>query len=123
MQSLTTYRDISRHLLAQGFEELAAGDLLQASEKGWGAAAHMIKAVAQTRGWEHSSHSYLFQVAARVVRETGDHEILDRFMVASALHQNFYENWANATFVNRGLHQTQILLTRLERALDVGPIR
>ena len=31
---------------------LAEGDLLQASEKGWGAAAQMVKAVAEARGWD-----------------------------------------------------------------------
>ncbi|MYH56362.1 MAG: hypothetical protein F4135_09610, partial [Acidimicrobiia bacterium] len=36
------YRDAARHLLAQGFAELEAGDTRQASEKGWGAAAQMV---------------------------------------------------------------------------------
>ena len=42
-----TYRDASRLLLAQGRAELAAGDVRQASEKGWGAAAQMVKSIAE----------------------------------------------------------------------------
>jgi hypothetical protein len=41
------YRTASKQLLAQGFTELASGDARQASEKGWGAAAQMLKAVAE----------------------------------------------------------------------------
>ena len=52
MQRTTTYREQSRRgvFLAQAHEELAKGDLQQASEKGWGAASQMVKAVAQERG-------------------------------------------------------------------------
>ena len=42
------YRQDSRTLLAQARSELAIGDVRQASEKGWGAAALMLKAVART---------------------------------------------------------------------------
>ena len=37
----------SRELLAKAQEALDQDDLLQASEKGWGAAAHMVKGVAE----------------------------------------------------------------------------
>ena len=46
------YRNDSRTLLAQGRAELAQGDVRQASEKGWGAAALMLKAIAEQRGWD-----------------------------------------------------------------------
>ena len=36
----------AREFLAKSREYLAQGDLHQASEEGWGAAAHMVKAVA-----------------------------------------------------------------------------
>ena len=36
----------SRRLLEQAEREYRAGDVLQASEKGWGAAAHAVKAIA-----------------------------------------------------------------------------
>ena len=45
------YQRDSRGLLAQARGELAQGDLRQASEKGWGAAALMLKAIAEQSGW------------------------------------------------------------------------
>ena len=74
MQRTTTYREQSRVFLAQAHEELAKGDLQQASEKGWGAASQMVKAVAQERGWLHRSHRHLHGVINSLDRETGDPE-------------------------------------------------
>ena len=50
------YHQQSRHLLTQALRELDQGDLVQASEKGWGAAAQMVKAIAEQRGWRHRAH-------------------------------------------------------------------
>ena len=46
----STYQVASRQLLRQGREELAKGDTRQAAEKGWGAAAQIVKAIAESRG-------------------------------------------------------------------------
>ena len=43
-----TYQQASQQFLAQANQELAAGDLPQASEKGWGAVAQMIKDIAES---------------------------------------------------------------------------
>ena len=47
----------AREFLNKARGYLAAGDLHQASEQGWGAAARMAKAVAPARGWPHERHS------------------------------------------------------------------
>ena len=113
-----TYQDAARHLLAHGLEELAKGDSRQASEKGWGATAQMIKAVASSRGWKHDSHASLYRVIDRLVRETGDDDIRSRFSTANGLHQNFYENWGSADYVAGGLVEVGVLLDKLEPLLD-----
>ena len=46
---IDTYRDSAADLLEQARTELAAGDVRQASEKGWGAAAQSVKAIAEAR--------------------------------------------------------------------------
>ena len=45
-----------RDFMAKAQAYLAEDDLLQASEKGWGAAAQMVKAAAEMRGWPHKNH-------------------------------------------------------------------
>ena len=87
-----TYREASRRFLTQAHAELEAGDLQQASEKAWGAAAQMVKAAATVRGWEHDQHRHLWVAARELSNEAGDPEIHDLFGVAHNLHTNFYEN-------------------------------
>ncbi|MCY4455272.1 MAG: hypothetical protein OXC56_03050 [Chloroflexi bacterium] len=50
MVEVADYAAQAREFLTRSREYLAAGDLHQASEKGWGAAAHMAKAVAAAQG-------------------------------------------------------------------------
>ena len=107
------YKEASEALIKQGEDELARGDTRQASEKGWGAAAQMVKSVAEQRGWEHKAHAELYNVIARLVAETGDDEIRRLFAVAGNLHVNFYENWDNAPNVAAGLADVRRFLDKL----------
>ncbi len=107
------YREDSRTLLDQGHEELARGDVRQASEKGWGAAAQIVKAVAEGRGWPHTSHRHLFTAVDTLRDETGDADVRRLFDVASALHVNFYEDWRSAESVAEALDDVARLLDKL----------
>ena len=111
------YLATSREFLAKGVEALSEEDFLQASEKFWGASAQMVKAMAERRGWQHSTHRALFQVVGRLAAETGDEELRDLFLEAGQLHTNFYENWLPPDMVSRGGERVKVLLDRLERAL------
>ena len=113
-----TYQAASRELLQQGLDELAQGDTRQASEKGWGAAAQMVKAVADQRGWEHRNHAALFAAVSRLVDETGDEDIRRLFAVANSLHVNFYENWDTAQNVRGNLEDVERLLGKVEPLLS-----
>lgn len=108
------YARRSRRYLAQSGEELARGDLLQASEKGWGAASQMVKAIASERGWAHGRHDLLYDVVRRVVAETKDGEYTDLFLTAGSLHGNFYEEYLEAAAVRRGLTRVAQLVSKLE---------
>ena len=96
-QGMTTrasyHVETANEFQAKAHAYLREGDLLQASEKGWGAVARMVKAAAETRGWRHSSHGDLYRAVNRIAEETGDGRIRILFRSASALHQNFYEGY------------------------------
>ena len=112
--------ETSRRMLEQAGRELGAGDVLQASEKGWGAAAHTVKAIAEQRGWRHERHGDLFSVVRRIVAESGQPRIMDLFHIANGLHANFYEGWLVQEDVERGLGQVGELLGVLEGTLYNG---
>ena len=105
---------ISRDFFAKAHDALAQHDLLQASEKLWGATAHMVKAVAESRGWDHSGHRELFQVVNRLAQEVGEPQIRVLFSIASSLHSNFYENWMPREMIETDAKQVAELLEKLE---------
>ena len=78
--------------LADSDREFAAGDVLQASEKLWGAASHAVIAVAESRGWGHGSHRALKNAAFRLATELDDMLIRAGFLAAEKFHINFYYN-------------------------------
>ncbi len=110
-----THREASRRLIAQARAELQAGDLLQASEKGWGAAAQAVKSVAETRRWPHNGHRQLFQAVDRLVAETDDEDLRTAFGLAGALHTNFYEGWLGREDIEAHLSQVAGLVEKLEK--------
>ena len=89
---------------------------MQASDKGWNAAAHAVKAIAEARGWRHTDIADLFKVALRLADETGRPEILTLFMVASGLHTNFYEDWFDDEVIAQNLASVRRLLDMLDEA-------
>ncbi len=114
------YAAASREFMEKAYQYLAAEDLPQASEKGWGAAAEMVKAVAEERGWPHDSHRLLYRIVRNLVNETGDSQLSNLFRTASDLHINFYENWLPPEDVQLALQEVQQLLTKLEPLLEAG---
>ena len=118
--STTTYREQSRVFLAQASEELARGDLRQASEKGWGAAAQIVKAAAESRGWEHHRHILLFRTARALADESDDPELRRLFAVADELHGNFYDGLLNAEEISTNLSDVALLVDKVEALLPGG---
>ena len=118
MTQESEYSGAGREFLSRAFEELDQGDLRQASEKGWGAAAQMVKTVADRRGWEHNGHAFLFAAVRRLVEETGDSQLNNLFHVANSLHSNFYENWMHEEMVRSGLDNVSELVDNLDPILS-----
>jgi uncharacterized protein (UPF0332 family) len=105
MTTETQYSSAATQLLQQARQELARGDVRQASEKGWGAAAQAVKAVAEGRGWEHKNHAALFRAVDRLAREKRNDKLNALFVAANGLHMNFYENWMPLGTVRVGVDE------------------
>ena len=103
--------------MAQAYEELDKGDLAQASEKGWGASAQMVKANAQERGWDHFTHRDLIRVVDRLTEQTGDSELATLFGSAGFLHVNFYEKGFSARAIEATLRRVERFVEKAERRL------
>ena len=101
--TIAYHRERSRHFLSLVDDELARGELEEASNKVWGAAAHAIKAVAERRGWEHYAHTLLEEAVHRLVHEeNAPRDLLIQYMTASAYHQRFYSSPPEAAYILAG---------------------
>ena len=115
--STDSYRQSAFELLQKARDELDSGDTRQASEKGWGATAQMLKAIAQQDGIPHHSHAALARIASDVHAQTGDDAIATWFAIAQNLHVNFYEDNLSPEFVQIYLNQISLMVSRLDRYL------
>ena len=106
------FRHTGRQLLEHAEQEFQKGDLLQASEKTWGAVHQFLKAAATERDWGHDTHSHVRQVAQNLAVETGNLEISDLFDTAEALHANFYQAHMDADTVGRKMD-------KMKRYIDI----
>ena len=88
---VSEYHSQAWDFLAKGRQYLADGDLHQASEKGWGAASHMAKAVAENQGWEYDSHAGFSAVINQVRHLTGNDALRSLRSIANELHGNYYK--------------------------------
>ena len=112
------YRDLSSFYLRKAGEHLEEGDLVQASEKGWGAAAVLVKACAEARDLEHLKHRHLWRAVNRLVDESGDRELQLLFSHAESLHGNFYEHYWDADTVATYLNQVDLLVDKLAPLIE-----
>ena len=104
----------SRELLAQALEAVAQYDLPQASEKGWSAAAHMVKGLAENRGWGRYGDRQLYQATDRLAQESSDGQSRVLFSAASALYSNSSDNSMPRETVSENLSQISQFLDKLE---------
>ena len=116
------YEEISRHLLEQAQEELDKGDILQASDKVWGATAHAVKAVCQRMGWNHHAHNHLRAAANYIFAEFGRDDLTLAFGYLEALHANYYEHQWEASDIRIGITNAMLVIRELSAApLDKLP--
>ena len=112
------YVALNGKYLADADRLLGEGDYPQASEKYRGAAAQMVKAVAEARSWRHSSHRDLRNAISRLSREIGDTEYLDLFSTAESLHANFYEDFLEPEDVRHYATRIRRLIEKLQGLLN-----
>jgi len=108
------YSELKRKYLDEGENLLAKGDPTQASEKFWGAAAEMVKAVAAVRGLELRTHADLWAFVTKLRDELKEPEVTKLFGLANMLHQNFYEASMTLEAVRDHAEAVRQLINKLE---------
>ena len=109
------YIEAAREPLEQARVELQKGDIRQAAEKLWGAAALAVKAYASWReGRRLASHRELWEYTRRMIEELGDW-IQDAWNAGQSMHVCFYEGWCAREDVEEALERIERLVGEVER--------
>ncbi len=109
------YQSLSDKYLDDARELLKKGDLVQASEKFWGATALTIKMVAAKRGLKLDEHGSLWAFVNVISIKNGDKDIIRFFNTANALHRNFYENEMPKEAVEVSAEDIERIIDKLRR--------
>jgi len=108
---------LSEKYMREAEDLLARKDYAQASEKAWGAASQMVKALAAKEGKELRSHASLWEYVDEIAEKLGDIELRHLWGRANNLHQNFYESWMPPREVELSIKDVKTLIEKLKAFL------
>ena len=110
----TEHLETARRFLRDADREFDSGDTLQASEKLWGAASHVVLAEMRRRGVTPFGHKATIDAVEQLGREFEDPSLRPLFTSAEMLHANFYHGFLDT---ERFLEQRELARRFLERML------
>ena len=115
MATAEQHREISTQFLDHAEDEFRKGDLLQASEKAWGAVSHYVNSVARQRNWPLGSHRRLIENANELINRDPNNATERRRLLRSmeALHANFYQAYLDEDSVREGIEDAKDLIRAL----------
>ena len=87
------HRQAALDFLRHSDEQFDTGDVLQGSEKLWGAASHAVTAVAMQRGWPYSKYRARVVAVNRLAEEYDNPLLPAYFSIARQFHNNFYRDF------------------------------
>lgn len=106
--------DKAREFIARSRYYSEQGDLHQASEKGWGAAAHIAKAVAHVNGLRYEHHDQFDGIIDFACQKYRQPRLESLGNAAHFLHHNYYKH---PSMLNSDRISTNI--GRIEEMVDV----
>lgn len=111
------YVEVALYLLDRAREELKRGDVRQAAEKTWGAAALAVKAYAMWKdGRRLTSHGELWDYESLIEGELGEW-VYDAWMAANGMHTCFYEGWCKESHVETAIKHVEGLVKTVAQRL------
>ncbi len=117
MATPTEHEEISERFLRHAEREFERGDMLQASEKAWGAVVHYVKAIGKSEGLRTHRHRHINIVAEELIDRLDNPSPAKRNLgFVNALHANFYEDWLPEGSVREGLDSARELIEDLKVA-------
>ena len=114
-KAVSDHVQLAKNFLDRSKNYLVAGDLHQASEKGWGVAAHTMKAVAAANGWEYEHHDQFSSVVMNARQRYRQPRLREMSRSAEALHVNYYkrEELLDASLIREDIQDVEEMVNVL----------
>jgi uncharacterized protein (UPF0332 family) len=112
------YKEKAEELLLEAKKYLEKRDLLQASEKAWGACASIVKAYAEKKGLEHYRHRQLEEIMSKLISVERSKELVSEWSICLRLHANFYEGFMTEEDVRISIEGVEEFIKNMKRVLD-----
>ena len=112
------YIEAAEELLEEARGELEKGNVRQAAEKLWGAAALAVKAYAAWREERRlSSHRELWEYRRVLEKELGEW-VYGAWMIANGMHTCFYESWCSKEDVEKAFMEIKKLVAEVSKKIS-----
>lgn len=99
------------------------GDIIQTSEKLWGATVHAVKVLCIQRGWRHNKYAFQWEAVKELASELGEPTLTRDFKVAQGNHINFYDDFMTAEAVDEDKTTVRELVAKILTAAGVDDAR
>ncbi len=109
--------ETSRELLRQAREEFGKGNLRQAAERSWYAAANIVKALGKKRGWDANADWQMRRVIFDIMDESDDKTLLGCYVTAQHAHYYFCSERYEALGVRYAIDGAAALVDKLDQIL------
>ena len=120
-QGVEAHRQMSRRQMFQAGKEWDEGDRIQASEKAWGAFAHILKAIAIQRGWQHDRHDLVEDIGEQIASELNKPDLGNTVSLANRLHRNFYQHYMGMHLLAEAIGDVEGFVQEMEVVLRSPP--
>ncbi len=108
----------ARDFLEAADREFAAGDVLQGSEKMWGAASHAVMALAEQHGLPCDSNRALNMAVKWLAEKYGDPTLSGRFVAAEIFRGNSRYDFMEDFQIDNSRELAQDFIERVLALLD-----
>ncbi len=115
---MTEHIETAREFIDESENYFARGDVLQGSEKTWGAAAHIVMAAAQKRGWPFGNHRALKVAVRQLVQEYDDPYLERGFGIAEKFHANFYHRFMQEHEYDEGRPAVRLFVEKVDALME-----
>ena len=110
---------LAEQLLADARREIADGDLVQGSEKLWGATSQAIKAYCASRRLPHGKYAQRRHAVFQLADDLNNPFVRVTFGVAESCHANFYNDWMEQEHLDGYLPDIEALVNIILDAKSV----